>query len=288
MSNARNTKRSVTSRTRSYLPSPQEAARELLRRRRLPLPETPLECLTRDPQAVMARAGMTPDSWQARALSSPSSRALWLASRQSGKSQTVAAVGLREALTRPESLILLLSPTLRQSGELFRDKVKRLYNALDRPVATVQETALTVELANGSRIISLPGDEGTIRGYSGVRLLVVDEAARVPDSLYYAVRPMLAVSKGRMVCLSSAWAKQGWFYNAWTTGENWERVKVTADQCPRIGREFLEQERRAIGQRWFDMEYMCVFGDAIDQVFRSEDLDAASQAGVLPLFAGER
>jgi hypothetical protein len=62
-------------------------------------------------------------------------------------------------------------------------------------------------LANGSRIISLPGDEETIRGYSGVRRLIVDEASRVLDPLYFAIRPMRApmraVSQGRMICLST-------------------------------------------------------------------------------------
>jgi hypothetical protein len=61
------------------------------------------------------------------------------------------------------------SPTLRQSGELFRDKVLRLFTDLGRPLA-VRQTALTVEFANGSRIVSLPGDEQKIRGYSRVAL----------------------------------------------------------------------------------------------------------------------
>jgi hypothetical protein len=212
---------------------------------------------------------------------------MWLASRQSGKSLTAGALAVLEAVLRPGSLVLLLSPTLRQSGELFRDKFKRLWVALGRPVAAVQESALSLELANGSRVISLPGDEATIRGYSGVRLLVIDEAARVPDGLYFAIRPMLAVSRGRLVALSSAWAKLGWFYDAWVGGDGWERVKVTAAQCPRIGKDFLEEERRALGPRWFEMEYNCTFGDAIDAVFRAEDVDAAlSDGAVKPLFMG--
>jgi hypothetical protein len=252
-------------------------------------PECPpaLDALRADPAAVLTRAGFPPDPWQATALCSRSSRALWLCSRQSGKSLTAAALAVREALLCPGALVLLLSPTLRQSGELFRDKVKRVWAALGRPVAAVQESALTMELANGSRIVSLPGVEETVRGYSGVRLLVIDEAARVSDALYYAVRPMLAVSRGRLVALSSAWAKLGWFYDSWVGGDGWERVKVTADQCPRISPDFLEEERRALGPRWFAMEYLCEFGDAIDAVFRGEDIDAAlSDQGVRPLCVG--
>ncbi len=59
-------------------------------------------------------------------------------------------------------------------------------------------------LENGSRIVSLPGTEGTIRSYSAVRLLLVDEASRVDDDTIAAVRPMLAVSGGQLIALSDA------------------------------------------------------------------------------------
>jgi hypothetical protein len=209
-----------------------------------------------------------------------------LASRQSGKSQTAAALALREALLNPPSLVLLLSPTQRQSGELFRDKVRRLYNALGRPVACVQETALTMELANGSRIIALPGEEETIRGYSGVRLLVCDEAARIPDALYYSVRPMLAVSRGLLVALSTPFGRRGWFYEEWRGSNSWDRVTVTATQCPRIAPEFLAEERVALGEHWFQQEYMLEFRDVIDALFRQEDIDAALMNDVQPLDLG--
>src|SRR5439155_18459090 len=106
--------------------------------------------LRADPAEILARAGMTPDPWQAKLLRSKSHRMLLLCSRQSGKSLTAAALALREALLLPGSLVLLLSPTLRQSSELFRDKVIRLYNAIDRPVKATLESALRIELANGS------------------------------------------------------------------------------------------------------------------------------------------
>jgi hypothetical protein len=235
-----------------------------------------LDAIRKDPSNLFRRAGMRPDPWQSSLLSSSSSRMLLLCSRQSGKSQTAAALALRGALLEPPALVLLLSPTLRQSGELYRDKVLKLYNALGRPVRAVQESSLQLTLANGSRIISLPGDEETIRGYSGVRLLIVDEASRVQDPLYYAIRPMRAVSKGRMVCLSTPWGRRGWFYETWHGKEEWQRVKVAADQCPRIGMEFLEEEKKAIGDRWYSQEYGCEFLDTINSVFKTEDIDRAA------------
>jgi hypothetical protein len=244
-----------------------------------------LEEIRRDPARLMTRAGMPPDPWQARLLRTAPRRTLLLCSRQSGKSQTAAALALRAALLEPPALVLLLSPTQRQSGELFRDKVKRLYFALGRPVATVQESALTMELANGSRIVSLPGDEETVRCYSGVALLVVDEAARVSDSLYRSVRPMLAVSGGRLVCLSTPFGKRGFFHDEWFGSGPWERVRITARQCPRITPAFLAEERLALGERWFRQEYECSFEDVIDCVFAAADIEAAAADDVPPLWS---
>src|SRR5262249_27103229 len=117
-----------------------------------------LQLLREDPARLLSLAGMGPDGWQADLLRSGAPRVLMLCTRQGGKSLTAAGLALREALLTPASLVLLLSPTLRQSGELFRDKVLRLYGALGRPVPALAQSALRLELANGSRIVSLPGD----------------------------------------------------------------------------------------------------------------------------------
>jgi hypothetical protein len=222
----------------------------------------------------MREAGLAPDRWQAAVLRSHAPRMMLNCSRQAGKSSVAAAVALLTALREAPALVLLLSPSLRQSEELYR-KTRGLYDALPCPVATARATGVELELANGSRVVSLPGTEGTIRGYSGVALLVVDEAARVSDALYCAVRPMLAVSQGRLLALSTPFGRRGWFYDEWTGGQGWERVRIPADQCPRIPREFLDQERRAIGDRWFRQEYGCEFQEMIGAVFSGADIEAA-------------
>jgi hypothetical protein len=209
---------------------------------------------------------------------------LLLCSRQAGKSQTAAALALLEALLRPGSLVLLLSPTERQSGELFRDKVMRLYTAMGRPIPPASETQLTLTLTNGSRIIALPGNEESVRCFSSVRLLVVDEAARVADDLYRSIRPMLAVSKGRLIALSTPFGKRGFFFEEWTGRRAWKRVRITADQCPRITAEFLDEEREALGERWYRQEYGCSFEDMVGAVFSDSDIQAALETDAQPLF----
>lgn len=236
------------------------------------------------PTTILTRAGLTPDPWQRQLLDSTADRLLLLCTRQAGKSTAAAALALWTACTQPGSLILLLSPTLRQSGELFRDKVMRQYKAWVKDFPQSRETQLTLELANGSRIISLPENEAGVRGFSSVALLIIDEASRVDDGLYYSVRPMLAVSHGRLVALSTPFGKRGWFFTEWEGGSNWERVRITAHQCPRITADFLAEERRALGDRWYKQEYECDFSEAIDAVFAYHDIEAALDMTAVPLF----
>jgi hypothetical protein len=242
--------------------------------------------LAADPVRMLEQADITPDGWQAAVLRSQASRSLLLCSRQSGKSTIAAAVALHTALYQPGALVLLLSPSLRQSGELFKKSVS-LYRALGRPVSAEAETALTLVLENGSRVVSLPGKEQTIRGFSGVSLLVIDEAARVDDSLYHSTKPMLAVSNGRLLALSTPWGRRGFFYDAWENGgDAWERVRITAHECPRISPGFLAEERRSMPDLFFRSEYLCEFCDTIDAVFATEYIEAAFDPTITPLFGG--
>lgn len=210
-----------------------------------------------------------------------------LCGRQCGKSTVSAALALQCALLEPGALVLLLSPSMRQSQELYR-KCADGWKALGKPVPSVTESALRVEFVTGSRIISLPGkDDAAIRGFSKPSLVVIDEAARVSDQLYMSCRPMLAVSpNGRLLALSTPFGKRGWFYEAWYGTGEWQRVKVTANECQRISPEFLREEREALGERWFNQEYMCSFEDMIGAVFRSEDIDRAFDNSIEPLFGG--
>ena len=156
------------------------------------------------------------------------------------------------------------------------------YKDLGKPIASETETALTLQLHNKSRIVSLPGKEQTVRGFSGVSLLIVDEAARVADALYYAVRPMLAVSQGRLILLSTPFGKRGFFFNEWTESAAWKRIKITAYECPRISNEFLEEERAALGEWHFKQEYLAVFSENVDAYFSYDEIQAAISSDVKP------
>jgi hypothetical protein len=211
-----------------------------------------------DPCRILQARGFVVDPWQREFLRCRDSRVLLCCSRQAGKSTVVSALALHCALFKRNSLTLLLSPSLRQSSEIFR-KVLDADNALGRPLKSRYRSQLCLELVNGSRILCLPGREETIRSYGGVNLLVLDEAARVSDALYRSVRPMLAVSRGRLVALSTPFGQRGWFYREWMSAEAWRRFQITWRDCPRITPEFIEEERASLGASWVAQEYETSF-----------------------------
>jgi hypothetical protein len=230
--------------------------------------------------------GIDPDPWQVDLLCSSSDRVLLNCCRQSGKSTMAALAALHRALTVPGSLGLILAPAERQAKETFA-KVAGLYRTLGYPVSADSQRKTGMELTNGSRIEALPGSsERTIRGFSGVSLLVVDEAARVLDDLVFALRPMLAVSGGLLMMLSTPYGKRGVFWEEWTSGNRWDRYEVSASECPRIPPEFLEEERRVLPARIYRQEYECSFEETDDQVFAYDDVAAAITGEVTPLFGG--
>lgn len=197
------------------------------------------------------------DQWQRAVLRSDTKRKIYNCGRQSGKSTVAAIKALHRAIYRPGSLILLVSPSQRQSSELFR-KVQDLYDALDKRPRLAEDNKLSLATGPGSRVVSLPSSEHTIRCYSSVDLVIEDEAAYVPDEIHVAVRPMLAVSDGEYDMLSTPRGKKGHFWQAWVSGE-WERVTFTAEDNPRISPEFLAAERAALGSRLYAQEYLCEF-----------------------------
>ena len=237
-------------------------------------------------RAAFARyLGLEPDPWQEKLLRSWSPRVLLNCSRQSGKSTVAALIALHQAVYWPGSLVLVLAPALRQSQELFA-KISGFYRLLGSPVPPLAERRLSLELENGSRILTLPGTEKTVRGFSGASLLLVDEASRVDDALYYSVRPMLAVSGGTLMMLSTPYGKRGAFYQEWTRDDGWDRYEVPATQCPRIPDAFLKEERRSLPDRVYRQEYECSFEETEGAVFTHKDVMAALDTGVRPLFGG--
>jgi hypothetical protein len=206
------------------------------------------------PDAVLfarERLGLAPDDPQCEVLRSTAKRGILNCTRQWGKSTVAAAKALHRAFTTPKCLVLVASPGERQSAEWMR-KAGDMLDQMGVPRRGDGDNSISLLLPNRSRIVGLPGTEATVRGFSAVSMLLIDEASRVEDSMYKALRPMLAVGDGDMWLMSTPNGKQGFFYDSWEHGgDGWMRMRVTAPECPRISKEFLEEQRSTIGDAWF-------------------------------------
>lgn len=168
-----------------------------------------------------------------------------------------------------------------QKFDEFRGAVELPSDYLD------EDTKLSVKFNNKNRFLALPGSEKTVRGISAVTLLLEDESSRVLDELYKSVRPMLAVSHGRHILMSTPFGKRGHFYEVWEKRRRgvaakgtWEWYLVSADDCPRISKDFLEEEKEELGDLFFLQEYYNQFVDEDTQLFTHEAIMNALSGSV--------
>jgi hypothetical protein len=138
--------------------------------------------------------------------------------------------------------------------------VRRVKEALIKAGAELKsDNVYEIELENGSRVLALPGSDESIRGLTVDGWIVADEAARLPDDLIAALRPMRARRpQARFAMLSTAWSRTDPFWTAWASDEqSWIRLNATADTTL-FSADFLTQERRALGEDVFKREYLGV------------------------------
>ena len=186
------------------------------------------------------------------------------------------------AVFEPRSLTVVLTPSARQSGEFLR-KAAGFLKLLDIPARGDGDNEMSLH-PNGSRIVGLPGTEGTIRGFSAVSLLLIDEAARVGDDSYKAASPMRAVGDGDLWLMSTPFGKRGFFWDTWAgPDQRWLRIESPAPECQRISPDFLQQERESLGDRWFRQEYLCEFVSDDESLFDRDLIDAALSDDLEPL-----
>lgn len=238
-----------------------------------------------DPAVFAERAlGYKLDPWQQEVVNYEGRQLAMNCSRQSGKSTSAACKAVYTALHFPGSLTLIVSPSQRQSGEMFRTITKEFLKLPEQP-KRLEDNKLSCTLYNDSRIVSLPSLESTVRGYANPKLILIDEASRCTDSLYLAVRPMLATSKdSQLIVLSTPAGRQGFFFDIFETEDDaWKRITVTAEQCPRISKEFLDEELKTLGEYFWKQEYGCVFVEGVSAVFTYDSIMQSFKGDLQPL-----
>ena len=229
--------------------------------------------------------GVTPTAWQQTFLRAPrGASVVALTARQVGKTTTAAWAVAHAMLFYPGSLSVIACPAQRQSAEA----VRRVKEVLIKAGAKFEsDNVFALELENGSRVLALPSGDDTVRGLTVDAWIVADEAARLNDELIAALRPMRARRpQARFAMLSTAWSRTDPFWTVWASDDQtWIRLRATADSDSTLFTpEFLEAERRALGQHAFKREYCGVPGGSEASLFPWELFDRATRTDrpVLP------
>jgi hypothetical protein len=233
---------------------------------------------------VRNQLGIEPDPKQAWILTGRHERLLINCTRQWGKSTITAAAVLHRLLTEPGKTVIVLCPVLRQSS-IFVGIVKGFVRRLGIKVRGDGENQVSVRLPNGSRVVGLPGRSGDrIRGFHDIAMLVIDEAARLADPVYFSAYPMVTQSEADIWALTTPLGKKGFFYNSWAHGgEGWERLQAPATECPRISAHALERARIDLGDEWVRQEYLCEFVDLEGSIFSRQRIEDAFKSSVTVL-----
>lgn len=216
-----------------------------------------------DPAELFRQAfGNAPHAWQSEYLRE-TRNAVNLKGRQVGASQAAAALAIHSCRYWPNTNAVIVSPSLKQSTEITTKARVGLY-ALG--IRLLQDSSSMLRLANGSRILSLPGTAKSVRGWTA-RLLVLDEAAYIEPETFTAARALVATG-GRLVVQSTPADEVGAFYDLVTdTPANWASFSVRSDSVSSINDDFLASERKSMTPDEYAREYECAFGKAGASLF---------------------
>ncbi len=208
------------------------------------------------------------DPWQEEIRKEKKKNLCIVSGRQCGKSAGVSIVIGDTALEVPNSYILMGAHDIEQTEMLFWKVVA--YIEAVAPEQIVKSTMHYLLLKNGSQAVcKAVGDTGVgMRGPTAT-LVVLDEAAFIPDRAWIAIEPVISVSKGRIILLSTGQEKKGFFYKA-SLDKDYLVKKISARDCPRHSQAYLDKKQKELSPAAFAQEYLGEFIDDYNRKFTDE------------------
>ena len=220
------------------------------------------------------------DKWQKEVLQTKGHICL-RSGRQVGKSTVISIKAGEYAIKHPKKTILVIAAVERQAYLIFEKILAYVYDNYKKEIKRGKDrpTKTKLKLKNGSIIHCLPvGLTGYgIRGYT-IDLLIADEAAFIPDAVWTAVTPMLSVTKGDIILLSTPFGKGGYFYERFDD-PTFTSFHVSSEECDRITDEFLAQERKTMTKLQYAQEYLGEFIDELRQFFSTKLINQTMTLG---------
>jgi phage FluMu gp28-like protein len=171
---------------------------------------------------------------------------IWLASRQIGKSMGLGAEAVRDSAAKKGDMWVILSAGERQALE-FMEKAKQWAEAFELSTADYFEErahsealikSAEIRWGNGSRMIALPANASTARGYSAN--LILDEFAfhERPDEIWRGIYPSISnplKQQFKLRIASTANGKGNKFFDLWDKANGYSKHKTTIHDAVAAG-----------------------------------------------------
>jgi hypothetical protein len=159
--------------------------------------------------------------------------ALFLTGRRSGKSRMAAVIGAYEAilagneerLCKGETGVVAVAAPSKRQAAIVHQYMRGIFEAAPMLAKeVVRDQAGGFELANGNRIEILAGDFRLVRGFTLLAVVLdevaffgVDEEGKIKSDteLVRAVQPGLATSRGKLIAITTPYARKGWTYQTY-------------------------------------------------------------------------
>lgn len=243
--------------------------------------------------------------WQRRWVEDNSRFKIGMWSRQTGKSFSTSAEAVTDCAIQPKNsscLWVVLSAGERQALE-WMEKAKKWAEAVKLTVDSYEElrssansliAQANIKFANGARIIALPANPNTARGYSGNLVLdefaIHDKPAEIWAAIYASITNPLAGEK-KLRIVSTPKGRGNMFAELWDHNSNYSKHKVTILDAAREGlfgsdmkvaMEKVEELKAGLNDEdIFAQEYMCEFIDSTSVLLPYELIGACESSNIV-------
>jgi len=235
--------------------------------------------------------GLRLDKWQEEILDCEKN-VLLCTGRQVGKTTIFAIKAAKHMIAHPKTRIIVVSLTEDQAQLIiimmlnYLEQNYKSWLKVPKKAKSQTITKNKILLNNGSQVLSRPvGNTGdAVRGFTG-DILIIDEASRMPESVFVAAKPTLLTTGGKIWMCSTPFGKQGYFWESFQNKyDRWEVFHISSEEVihnrpisetwteknREEGIRMLDEEKRDMGLLQYSQEYLGLFMEDLRRFFDDE------------------
>lgn len=203
-----------------------------------------------------------------------------ISARRTGKSFSAAILALAKLL-EPKQNVMVVAPNYNLSSIIW-DYVSQFIKELRIETDKWNQKDKVITLVNGSvfRLLSATNRDSLIG--RAANLLIIDEAAIIPDDQYFRreLRPSLSTDpNSRALFISTPRGKANYLYEYYMRGQNEEQGEFDEwgsglydwTSNPLLSEKDIEEARSTISNQEFMQEYYCVWATFEGQIYALDE-----------------